>query len=113
MAKTAVLAGKVVVDIQQQPNGQAGSDSWIPNQFANTIFSDSEAELQKLVNAGMDERFLEMVITALAPGYSMILIFVCQDSMVDTLQVLEAIRQYNGTLYHTTISPLLEEVFMK
>jgi hypothetical protein len=98
----------VVAYIQQSPNDQAGSDSWILNQFANMIFYDSEDELHKLIDAGMDERFLEMITTALAPGYSLILIYVCHDSMVDTQQVLEAIKQYNGTLYHTTISPQLQ-----
>ena len=43
----------------------------------------------------------------------MILIYIRHDNMVDMQQVLEAIKQFNGTLYHTTISPQVEEVMMR
>ena len=106
-------AGKVVVQNQQLPLDQAGPDSWIPNQFVSTVFGESEDDLQTLVTAGLDERFLQMVKTALYPGSSMILIYIRLDNMVDTQQVLETIKLFNGTLYHTTISPQVEEVISK
>jgi hypothetical protein len=39
----------------------------------------------------------------------MILLYIRHDSLVDTQQVLEALKQYNGTLYQTTISPQVED----
>ena len=102
-------AGKVVYQAPQLPNDQVGPDSWIPNQFVNTIFGESEEEMQKLVAAGLDESFLKLIKTALNPGCSMILLYIRHDSLVDTQQVLEALKQYNGTLYQTTISPQVED----
>jgi uncharacterized membrane protein len=106
-------AGKVVIQVQQPPLNQTGADSWIPNALMNSIFGESEDELQELVDAGLDESFQQMVKTALKPGGSMILIYIRYASLVDTQQVLEAIKQYNGTLYHTTITSQVEEAIMR
>jgi uncharacterized membrane protein len=107
-------AGKVVVHLKKSlPVDETDPDSQIPGQIVNIFFDESEYKVQELVAAGLDASFRQMVNTALEPGSSLILIYIHDDSLVDTQQVLEAIKQFNGTLYHTTITPQLEEVILK
>ena len=106
-------AGNVVVQIERLPQDQTGPDSCIPDQLVNTIFGESEDEIQKLVAAGLDEKFAQMIKTALDPGRSMILTYVRQESTVDAQLVLEALTQFDGRLYLTTITPQVERVILE
>ena len=105
-------AGKVVVQIERLPLDQSEPDRFIPDQLANTIFFGSEDEIQQLVAAGLDEGFVQIINASLDPGHSLLLIYVRYDSLVDPQQVLEILKQFNGRLYQTTISPQLEEVLL-
>jgi uncharacterized membrane protein len=110
---TRDIDGEVVIHHKKtQPVGQTESDSQIPDLIVILLFGDSEDGLQKLVAAGLDEKFLKKVKSGLAPGSSMILIHVRHESFVDTQQVLDALKQFDGTLYQTTLAPEIEEVML-
>ena len=106
-------AGKVIVHYKKSlPVNETDPYSQIPGQFVNIFFDESEDKVQELVAAGLDESFVKRVITALDAWSSLILIYICHDSLVDAQQVREFFKQLNGTLYQTTISPQLEEVLL-
>ena len=108
-------AGKVIVHLQRQlPIDQADPGSQIPGLLANLLFGTPPEEgPQKLVDAGLDERFVNMVASALEPDSSMLINYIRQDSLVDTQQVLEALNQFNGTLHHTTVPAEVEETILE
>lgn len=108
-------AGKVTVDRQRQlPAEPPGPSSQMPGLLVDTIFGKPPEEgVQKLVDAGLDERFLDKVLSAIGPESSMILNYVRQDSLVDTEQVLDALNQFRGTLHHTTVPAEVEEAILK
>ena len=68
---------------------------------------------QELVRAGLDETFVKSVVSALEPKSSMILSYIPRGSLVDVQQVLEALSQFRGTLYHTTVPAEVEEAILK
>ncbi len=107
--------GKVDVHIQRQlPNHLEEPCSQMPVVLADLIFGKPpEDGLQVLVDAGLDEMFVMMVASALSPGTSMIFYYIHQDSLVDTLQVLEALDQFKGTLTHTTVPPPVEAAILE
>jgi uncharacterized membrane protein len=110
---TRDIDGEFVFHHQKlQPVGQTESDSQIPGLIVNLLFGDSEDGLQKLVAAGLDEKCLKKAKSELVPGSSLILIRIRYESLVDTQQVLDALNQFNGRLYHTTLAPDIEEVML-
>ena len=68
---------------------------------------------QELVHAGLDETFVKRVVSALEPRSSMLLSYVPRGSLVDVEQVLEALSQFRGTLYHTTVPAEVEEAILQ
>ena len=67
---------------------------------------------QELVRAGLDETFVRSVVSALEPRSSMILSYIPRGSLVDVQQVLDALTQLRGTLYHTTLPAEVEEAIL-
>jgi len=71
--------------------------------FTETIFGDTQEDsVRPLVEAGLDEYFLEDVANALLPNSSALLLFFPQDSLIDMRQLLDALSKFKGTLIHTT-----------
>ena len=60
----------------------------------------------KLVDAGIDKRFIEDVGNELQPGTSAVFFIIRTNDAAATLATL---RQYSGTVLQTTLSPELEE----
>jgi uncharacterized membrane protein len=108
-------AGKVIVQLQRQlPVDQTDPGSQMPGLLANLLFGTPTDEgPQKLVDAGLDERFVKMMASTLNPDSSMIINYIRQDSLVDTQQVLETLNQFNGTLHHTTVPAEVEETIVE
>ena len=80
----------------------------LSNLIANAIFGKSpEQDIQNLIDVGLDEIFVMKLASNLVPDSSLILNYVCRDSLVDTQQVIDAFSQFRGTVYHTTV---LDEV---
>jgi uncharacterized membrane protein len=80
----------------------------LSNLIANAIFGKSpEQGIQNLIDVGLDEIFVKELASNLVPDSSLILNYVCRDSLVDTQQVIDAFSQFRGTVYHTTV---LDEV---
>ena len=67
--------------------------------------------MRPLVEAGLDEYFLEDVANALLPNSSALLKFFPQDSLVDTRQLLGDLSKFKGALIHTTFpSQIIDSV---
>lgn len=107
--------GEVVLHIQRQlPNHPEDPSSQMPELLAEAIFgTPPEKGSQMLIDAGMDDGFLELVSSALGPGSSLVLSYVPQDSLVDTQQLVEFLIQFNGTLHHTTVPEQVEKAILK
>lgn len=107
-------AGKVVVHQQWElPSDLPSASRQMPRLLVEAFFSQQpEDGVQKLVCAGLDEVFVQEVVSALGPKSSMILNYIWRGSLVDTQQVLEALRQLQGTLQHTTVPDEVEEAIL-
>jgi len=67
--------------------------------------------VRPLIEAGLDEHFLEDVANTLLPNSSALLIFFPQDSLVDTRRLLDDISKFKGALIHTTFpSQIIDSV---
>ncbi len=108
-------AGKVIVHQQSAVPAQPPSPgSQVPGILAGAVSAKQPEEgAQQLVDAGLDGRFVTEVSSALGPGSSMLINYVRRDSLVDTQRLLDALGQYRGTLYHTTVPTEVEEVILK
>ena len=116
---TRNMTGEVAVQLprhlpRQSPNHLTDPSTQMPDLLVSAIFvNPPEENLKMLVDAGMDERFIKLVRSELEPGTSMIFYYIRQDSLVDTLQVLEALNQFNGKLTHTTVPPPVEAAILE
>jgi uncharacterized membrane protein len=108
-------AGKVVVHQQWElPPQLPNARKQVARLLVEAFFGHPPEEgAQKLVDAGLDETFVQGVVTALGPRSSMILSYISKDSLVDTQQVLDDLSQFRGTLHHTTVPAEVEEAFLK
>ena len=108
-------AGKVVVHQQWElPRQRPNAQKQVPRLLVEALFGHPPEEgAQKLVDAGLDETFVQGVVTALGPRSSMILSYISKDSLVDTRQVLDALSQFRGTLHRTTVPAEVEEAILK
>ena len=70
--------------------------------------ADPEEGLRKMVESGLSETFLKEIISALIPNSSAILIYIRSGSLVNPQQVLDALRQFIGTVHHTTVPAQVE-----
>ena len=112
---TRDTAGKVVVHEQWElPAHLPGASKQMPRLLVEACFGKSPDDgVQELVRAGLDETFVRNVMSALMPRNSMILSYIPQGCLVDAQQVLDALRQLRGTLYHTTVPAEVEEAILK
>ena len=80
--------------------------------FTEAIFGDTQKDsMRPLVEAGLNEYFLEDVANTLLPNSSALLIFFPQDSLVDTRQLLDSLSKFKGALIHTTFpSQIIDSV---
>ena len=108
-------AGKVVVHEQWElPAHLPSTSQQMPRLLVEACFGKSPDDgVQALVRAGLDETFVRNVVSALEPGSSMILSYIPRGSLIDVQQVLDALRQLRGTLYHTTVPAEVEETILK
>ena len=108
-------AGKAVVDSQLQLDAQPRDPSGqVARLLARAISVKPPKDgVKELVNAGLDERFVNAVSSALTPETSLILHYIQQDSLIDTQQVLDALKQFRGTLHQTTVPAEVEEAILK
>ena len=107
--------GKVVVHQQWElPSHPPRASSQIPRLLVEAFFGQRpEDGQQTLVDAGLDEIFVRGVASALGPKSSMILNYIWRGSLVDTQQVLDALRQFEGTLCQTTVPDEAEEAILR
>lgn len=81
--------------------------------FVEAIFGGAGEESHpRLVDAGLDRRFLEDVDHALQKGYSACLIYVPEESLVDTRHYLVILEQLEGILFHTIFHSRVEEALL-
>ncbi len=108
-------AGKLVVHEQWELSDHGPSaHKQVPRLLVEALFGQSpEYRGQKLISAGLDEVFVGKVVTALGLGSSLMLSYIWQGSAVDTRQVLDAIGQFKGTIFHTTVPAEVEEALLK
>jgi len=107
--------GNIIVHFRWQPqiDSRTPGDQ-MPVIVANAIFGkSSEEKMQQLIEAGLDELFLKKLQADLVPGSSMILGNISRDSLVDTQQFLDAISQFKGTVYQSTVPDEVEEAIIK
>jgi uncharacterized membrane protein len=106
--------GKVVVHPQRElPSRLHDPSSQVPRHLVNAISGKlSEEGMQNLVDAGLDERFVRNVSSALVPTSSAILNYVRYDSLVDTQQVLNVLNQLKGKVHCTTVPEEVERAIL-
>jgi uncharacterized membrane protein len=71
-----------------------------------------EATTQALVKAGLDERFVEEVVTKMREDCSALLFLVRYDSLSDTRELLQALASFKGVMHQTTLSPGAERAVL-
>ena len=98
-------AGKVLIhQYSRYPVWEPVSDDTLLILFTEAIFGDTQEDsVRPLIEAGLDEYFLEDVANALLPNSSALLIFFPQDSLIDTHQLPDALSKFKGALIHTTL----------
>jgi uncharacterized membrane protein len=106
-------SGKVIVQQQwkisahQRPPGRL-----LPDMLVDEILGvNPEEGIQRLIKFGLDERFLKKIMFALVPNSSAILIYILSGNLAVTRQVLDALKQFSGTLHYTTVpaNPILDQ----
>ena len=107
-------SGKVVVHQQRElPARQRSQGRPLPDVLVDEILGASPEEgLRKMVGAGLSETFLKEVTSALTPNSSTLLIYIWPESLVSPQQVLDALRQFTGTVHHTTVSDEVEKAIL-
>ena len=106
-------AGKVYIhQYSRYPVWEPVSDDAFLIFFTEAIFGDTQEDsVRPLIEAGLDEHFLEDVANTLLPNSSALLIFFPQDSLVDTRRLLDDISKFKGALIHTTFpSQIIDSV---
>jgi len=108
-------AGKVVVHEQWElPAHLPSTSQQMTRLLVKACFGKpGDDGGQELVRAGLDETFVRNVVSALRPRSSMILSYIPRGSLVDVQQVLGALSQFRGTLYHTTVPAKVEEAILQ
>jgi uncharacterized membrane protein len=95
------------------------ADEYSPSLLLPEVLIDEilganpEAGLRRLVGAGLSESFLKEITSALVPNSSAILIYIRHGSMVNPQQVLDALKQFAGTAYHTTVPEDVENEILR
>jgi uncharacterized membrane protein len=107
--------GKVLIhQYSRYPVWEPVSDDTLLILFTEAIFGDTQEDsVRPLVEAGLDEYFLEDVANTLLPNSSALLIFFPQDSLVDMRQLLDALSKFKGALIQTTIPSQIKDSIME
>jgi uncharacterized membrane protein len=91
------------------PSWRPVSDNKFLLSFTEAVFRDTQKDaIRPLVDAGLDECFLEEVASTLQPGGSALMVYIPDDSLVDTRLLLETLATFRGTV-HQTIFPVQVE----
>jgi uncharacterized membrane protein len=106
--------GQVAFQMRLKQSEQSNDQhSRLAGDFAASIFGASAAENHpQLVERGLDPLFLQEVDQALEPGFQAFMIYVPQESQIDTRRYLEVLGRLQGDLYHTTFPVQVEEVLV-
>ena len=97
----------------QLPATPVDPDSRLSKLFAEAIFcSFPKIKLERLVAAGLDERFLNELVASLQPDGSVLLFFIPRDNLIDERRLMDALASYKGTLHKTTFpDEVLETIY--
>ena len=118
LVNTVILSmdssGKVLIHHQRElPAHQRRPGSQLPDVLADEIFGASPQEgLRRLVEAGLSETFLKEITSELNPNSSALLIYIRPESLVNPQQVLDVLRQFRGTVHHTTVPAEVETALL-
>ena len=91
--------GRVRID----PGPQAGAG--LTGLLAELILSPSGRVAPKVGGVELDDEFADTVVSALGNDSSALLFFVDSDGLSDTVELLEALALFRGTIHQTTLSP--------
>jgi uncharacterized membrane protein len=82
--------------------------------FTEAVFGDTQKDdIRPLVDAGLDEYFLEEVASTLQPGGSALMVYIPDDSLVDTRLLKETLAAYRGTVHHTIFPVQVERTILE
>jgi uncharacterized membrane protein len=98
-------SGTVIVQQEREISAhQRPPDNPLPDVLVDKILgANPEEGIQRLIKAGLDERFLKKITSTLVPNSSAILIYIWPENLAVTQQVLDALMQFTGTVHHTTV----------
>ena len=89
----------------QLPATPGDPDTQLAKMFAETIFSGyPKIKMKRLIAAGLDERFLNDMVTSLQPEGSALLFFIPRSSLIDERQLLDLLSLHEGMLHKTKFS---------
>jgi uncharacterized membrane protein len=105
-------AGRTALHHHWMPAAQPhGTRRHLTLMLSTAMFDlDAEGKRPKLVDAGLDEFFLEEVMQSLAPNSSALLIYVPNNGMASTHALLNTLALFHGTVHRTTVSPETEHI---
>ena len=106
--------GKTLVHQQRElPAQQPHPSRSLPEVLTDEILGASPEEgLRRMVEAGLSETFLKEITSALIPNSSALLVYIRPESVVDPWQVLDALKQFKGTVHHTTVPAEVETAIL-
>lgn len=78
--------------------------------LAALIFGSLERVAPAVDDVKLDDEFVEAVVLAFRNNGSALLIFLASDSLNDTVELLNALVLFRGTIHQTTLPPRTEAV---
>lgn len=86
----------------------------ILRRFAELIFNTFPAEVvQKLVDVGLDEKFIHSVAQMMRKNSSALLFYIGRDDIEDKEELLKALSLFWGKIHQTTISDQVERAILE
>ncbi len=97
----------------QLPATPVDPDSRLSKLFAEAIFCGfPKIKLERLVTAGLDERFLNELVASLQPDGSVLLFFIPRNNLIDEGWLMDALASFKGTLHKTSFpDEVLETIY--
>jgi uncharacterized membrane protein len=111
MRKSTVLGlGDCVIIIkdgagQVRLNPGSAASEGLAGLLAALLFRSPERVAPAVNGVKLDAGFVGAVISALHTNGSALLIFLASDSLSDTVELLDALALFRGTIHQTTLSP--------
>lgn len=102
--------------VSLQPGGElpAPQGGDLLEVIVGLIFADPpNGMLRRLVEQGLDDRFVDAVARTTGKNTSALLFLVRYDGVSDTVELLDALAPYNGKTHLTTLSPDVEAALLK